>query len=253
MSDRSGSDVDRLRLKVCIWIYGIALVFIYQALLLLLVPPLLPGYDLVPNCTAAYTFFACGLLILILYAWVDWLRFKVPFNWIASCVAAVCLSLGTVSVIPEQTVLRSLLFTVEILFMVSFFLMLAYWQLPDCPTIVYLLLVWYIYAVCAWLLCAVVANRLPDPETATRFVMHFVLWQLTCPIILFQGQVIYGYYENFPTFLDMPLCALMLLVDFLGFYAFLDGADHIANSILYTVNPSSSRFFSRVLKSRMVI
>ncbi|KPU74318.1 uncharacterized protein Dana_GF27920 [Drosophila ananassae] len=251
MSDRPGSDVDRLRLKVCVWIYGIALVFIFLALLLLLLPALLSHYDLVPNCTAAYSFFVCGLFILILYVWVDWLRFKVPFNWIASCVVAACLALGTVSVIPEQAVGRTLLFAIEILVMVSFFLMLAYWQLPDCPTVVYLLLVWYIYAVCSWFLCAVVGSSLSDPEDVISFAMHIVLWQMSCPIILFQGQVIYGYYGNHPTFLDMPLCALILFVDFLGFYAFLDGADHIANSILYTVDPSASRFFSRVLKSQL--
>ncbi|XP_017105514.2 uncharacterized protein [Drosophila bipectinata] len=252
MSDRPGTDVDRLRLKVCIWIYGISLVFTFLTLLLLLLPALLPHHDLVPNCRAAYCSFICGLLILILYVCVDWMRFKIPFNWIASCVTAACLALGTVSVLPEQTVLRTLLLTVEILFMVSFFLMLAYWQLPGCPPLGYLLLVWYIYAVCAWFLCSVLVSLI-ETEPASHFLVHFALWQMACPVILFQGQVIYGYYDNFPPLLDKPLCALMLLVDFLGCYAFLDGADHISNAILYSVNPSSTRFFSRVLKSQMDI
>ncbi|XP_016961907.1 uncharacterized protein LOC108032543 [Drosophila biarmipes] len=249
MSDQPADGVGRLRLQARLWIYGTALAFILLAILLLMVPGLLRGYPLVPNDEATYSFFGVGLFTLCVYVNVMWLRRKFPLNWIISCSIAACLALGTVSVLSDQLTVHVLLLSVEILVVMSLLLLVGSLRLPNCPTIVYLFFIWGIFATFSSILMTVVTFQMRDGLLVYEVAIHFVLWQIVCPLIVFQAQVISGHWENLPPILDKPLCSTMLLFTFLACYAFLDSADDIGFEVFYVGQSSNQEFLARAIKS----
>ncbi|XP_016998529.2 uncharacterized protein [Drosophila takahashii] len=251
MSDQPDDGLRRhLRLRVFLWIYGIALVFILLAILLLIIPGLLRGYPLVPDDLATYCFFGIGLSILCIYVIVTWLRWKFPLNWLISCSIAGCLALGTVSILPDQLTLHVLLLSIEILIMMALLLVVGSWILPNCPALMYLLLTWFIFVIFSSVLMVGVTVHLRNWLYAYEVAVHFVLWQVMCPLIVFQAQVISGYWDNWPPILDRPLCSTMLLLDFLACYICLDSADDIGFEFLYVGQRSNQKFLARSIKSQ---
>ncbi|XP_016992254.1 uncharacterized protein LOC108054016 [Drosophila rhopaloa] len=251
MSDQPADGLGRLRLAVRLRIYGTALVFIVLAIVLLILPDLFRGHPLVPDSVATYCCFGIGLTALCVYASVTWLRRKFPINWIASCSIAACLALGTVFVLPEQPAGHVLLLSLEILIMMALLLLVGSLLLPNCPPVAYLFLTWFIYVMFSTVLMVVVVVHLQDRPLIYEVALHFVVWQIGFPVIEFQAQVISGYWDNFPPLLDIPLCATMLLLDFLACYAILDSADDIGFELSYVSRSSNQKFLARVIKSQM--
>ncbi|KQS70483.1 uncharacterized protein LOC26526616 [Drosophila erecta] len=250
MSDQPGDGDVRLRLKVRQCVYGIAMVYIVLAIGLIILPGLFKRYSLVPDVVATYCFFVIGLASLCTYVNVTWLRRKFPFNWIVSCCSAACLALGTVSILSSQRAAHVLLVSLEILVMMALLLLVGSFLLADCPTIAYLFLTWFIFVVFSCVLMAAVCVHVPDLIYSYEVATHFVLWQVMCPLIVFQAQVISGYWENLPPILDMPLCSTMLLLDFLACYIFLDSADEVGFEFYYAGQTSNQKFLARSLKSQ---
>ncbi|XP_043661936.1 uncharacterized protein LOC122625940 [Drosophila teissieri] len=250
MSDQPGDGVVRLRLKVYQWIYGIAIVFIVLAIGLLILPGLFRRHALVPDVVATYCFFVIGLASLCVYVNVTWLRRKFPFNWIVSCCIAACLALGTVSVLSSQKTSHVLLLSLEILGMMALLLLVGSFLLPGCPAIAYLFLTWFIFVVFSVVLMVAVCVHVPDLIYSYEVATHFVLWQFMCPLIVFQAQVISGYWENLPPILDRPLCSTILLFDFLACYIFLDSADEVGFEFYYAGQAENQKFLARSIKSQ---
>ncbi|EDW46020.1 uncharacterized protein LOC6617845 [Drosophila sechellia] len=250
MNDQPVDGVVRLRLKVSQWIYGIAVLFIVLAIGLLILPGLFRRYVLVPDVVATYCFFVIGLVTLCVYVNVTWLRRKFPFNWIVSCCIAACLALGTVCTLSNQRTGHVLLLSMEILVMMSLLLLVGSYLLPECPAVAYLFLTWFIFVVLSSVLmvagCVHVSDQMFSYEVAT----HFVLWQVICPLIVFQAQVISGYWENLPPILDRPLCSTMILFEFLACYIFLDSADDVGFEFYYAGQSANQKFLSRSVKSQ---
>ncbi|XP_017132534.1 uncharacterized protein LOC108149453 [Drosophila elegans] len=246
-----GDGLQRLRLRVRLWIYGIALVFIVLAIGLLILPDLIKGYPLVPDSLATYCFFGIGLFSLCVFVSVIWLRRKFPINWIMSCSIAACLALGTVCVLSEQPAGHALLLSLEILIMMALLLLIGSLLLPQCPNVAYLFLTWFIFVVLSSVLMVAVAVHLEDRLLVYEVTVHFVLWQVGFPVAVFQAQVISGFWGNLPPLLDKPLCSTMLLLDFLACYAVLDSAPDIGYELFYVSRASNQKFMARVIERQM--
>ncbi|XP_017075284.2 uncharacterized protein LOC108110675 [Drosophila eugracilis] len=253
MSDPPADGLGRLRLKVRLWIYGIALVFIVLAIVLLIIPGLFRGYPLVPDSVATYCFFGIGLTVLCVYVNVIWLRRKFPLNWIFSCIIAGCLALGTVSVLSDQLTEQVLLLSVEILIMMTMMLLVGSFILPECPTVVHLFVTWFIFVIFSSVLMTAVCVHMQEVLYMYEVAVHFVFWQVSFPLIVFQGQVISGYWGNPPPLLDKPLCSAMVLFDFLASYVCLVSADDIGFEYYYLRGDSNQEFLVRSIKSQYEI
>ncbi|XP_037711513.1 uncharacterized protein LOC119548368 isoform X1 [Drosophila subpulchrella] len=247
MSDQPTDGVARLRLKVSLWIYGTALVFILVAILLLILPGLVRGYPLVSNDVATYCFFGVGLATLCVYVNVMWLRWKCPF---INYFIAACLAFGSVSVLSYQLTVHVLLLSLEILIMMSLVLIVGSFKLPKFPTVAYLLFTWGIFVTFSSILMTIVCGHLLDILLSYEVAIHFALWQIMFPLIVFQAQVISGFWDNLPPFIDKTLCSTMLLLDFLACYAFLDSAEDIGFEVFYVSQTSNQQFLARSIKSQ---
>ncbi|XP_017019167.1 uncharacterized protein [Drosophila kikkawai] len=248
MSDQPHNGVGRLRLKVWLWISVAALVVIVLAIVLLILPSLIITKSLVPNVVATYIFFVLGLVALCVYACVTWLRRQFPYDWVICGVIAVLLAFGTVSVLHEREPPQVLLLSVEILIMLVLLLLFGSYQLPNWPTIAQLLIGWYLFAVLASFIVVMVFQYMTDTLCAIKVAMHFALWEVAFPVVVFQAQVISGFWDNVPPLLDKPLCSVMLVLDFLACYAFLACVDDIATFIGYFGKASSQKFFMRLME-----
>ncbi|XP_037711514.1 uncharacterized protein LOC119548368 isoform X2 [Drosophila subpulchrella] len=229
MSDQPTDGVARLRLKVSLWIYGTALVFILVAILLLILPGLVRGYPLVSNDVATYCFFGVGLATLCVYVNVMWLRWKCPF---INYFIAACLAFGSVSVLSYQLTVHVLLLSLEILIMMSLVLIVGSFKLPKFPTVAYLLFTWGIFVTFSSILMTIVCGHLLDI------------------LLSYEAQVISGFWDNLPPFIDKTLCSTMLLLDFLACYAFLDSAEDIGFEVFYVSQTSNQQFLARSIKSQ---
>ncbi|XP_020810795.1 uncharacterized protein LOC110186095 [Drosophila serrata] len=246
MSDQPHNGVGRLRYKVWLWIIGAALVVIVLTIVLLILPSQIATL-VVPNALATYIFFGIGLEALCVYTCVTWLRRQFPFNWIICGIIAALLSLGTVSILPEQEPLDIMILSEEILFMMVLLLLFGSYRLPNWPTIAQLFIGWYIFAVVASFITVVTFNFLTDRLWGIKMALHLILWEALFPVIVFQGQIISGYWNNDPPHLDKPLCSLMLLLDFLACFVFLSCIEDIGTLFHYIVKPSSRKFFNRLI------
>ncbi|XP_017854860.1 uncharacterized protein LOC108608136 [Drosophila busckii] len=154
-----------------------------------------------------------------------YVRHRYPYNWICCSVLALLTMLAHVFIMPPQepTCLYAVL---EVLLLMAFFLLLGTWLPSQCPPLLYIGFVWLIVVVLvvtilrAWYL-------LGDQQQRTLRAVHGVLVGLMCPLILLQSQVIHGKHNNEPPILDAPLCALLLLVDFIACQAYISSAEEI--------------------------
>jgi len=146
--------------------------------------------------------------------------------------------------------LSVLLLSMEILVMMALLLLVGSYLLPECPAMAYLFLTWFIFVVLSSVLMAAVCVHVSDQIFSYEVATHFVLWQVICPLIVFQAQVISGYWENLPPILDRPLCSTMLMFDFLACYIFLDSANDVGFEFYYAGQTANQKFLSRSVKSQ---
>ncbi|XP_022220149.1 uncharacterized protein LOC111072528 [Drosophila obscura] len=238
------------KLRLYLWIYGTALVFIFISILLIISFGFINSEPGERCCPAAYSFFSLGLLSLFFYVNVMFLRRKFPVNWILSCSIAVVFGLGTASMLPEQTAGHVILLALEVIVMMGLLLLLGYWLPPKCHPLLYIALTSFCLAVVVFVLCKIISDHTPDDSDKTALlIVHCILWTVICPLLLFQSQVINGYWGNEPPSLDIPLCAVLLLIDFLACYAFLDAVADIDFAIENLLSSKTMQLIVRVGRS----
>ncbi|XP_015036906.2 uncharacterized protein [Drosophila pseudoobscura] len=216
------------KLRLYLWIYGTALVFIFISILLIISFGFINNEPDKSCCPAAFSFFSLGLLSMFFYMNMMFLRRKFPINWIMSCSMAVVFGLGTASMLCMQTAGHVILLALEVIVMMGLLLLLGYWLPPKCHPLLYIALTSFILAVIAFFLCKIISDHTDENhDKVAVWIARFVLWTAICPLLLFQSQVINGYWGNESPYLDIPLCSILLLIDFLACYAFLDAVDDI--------------------------
>ncbi|BFF93787.1 uncharacterized protein DMAD_11570 [Drosophila madeirensis] len=248
--ERGGGVHSKLRLYL--WIYGTALVFIFISILLIISFGFINSEPGERCCPAAYSCFSLGLLCLFVYVNVMFLRRKFPVNWILSCCMAVLFGLGTASMLPEQTAGHVVLLALEVIVMMVLLLLLGYWLPPKCHPLIYIALTSFCLAIVMFVLCKIISDHSPEyTETADVWLAHCVLWTVVCPMLLFQSQVINGYWSSESPYLDIPLCAVLLLIDFLACYAFLDAVAEVDYAFENLLSSRTVQLLVRVGRSEM--
>ncbi|EDV94039.1 uncharacterized protein LOC6570141 [Drosophila grimshawi] len=213
-------------------LFGAALVSILISVLLLhLVGQL---HDVVVKdedcCIAAMVLFVLGLTTLCIYVNVIQLRRKFPVNWIICCSIALLLALGNSFLLAQQDS-ENLLLTLEVLSLMCLFLLLGYWLPAHCPPLIYIGLTSLIVLVLVCIILSIISHLSEDDNTVAVHMVHGVMWVCMCPMLVFQSQVINGHLQNVLPVLDIPLCSLLLLIDFMACYAFVEAADDIIMAV----------------------
>lgn len=204
-------------------VFGAALAFILVSILLFLFLSELHDVPKDIPCIAAITLIGIGLILFNVY--VNMLRFRrrFPANWIFCCTIAFLLALGNACLLPAQEI-DDFVWVLEVMVLICFYLLLGLWLPPQCPPMLYIAVTSFVIFAMVFF-CLLFVYRNCEECDLLIYTMDGAMWILMCPIMLFQAQVIHGHQQTILPFLDIPLCSVLLLIDFLTCYTFLTAVD----------------------------
>jgi len=204
-------------------VFGAALVFILVSILFLLFLGELRTEARNISCIVAISLISLGLILFNVYVNMLRLRRKFPANWIFCCTIALLLALGNACLLPSQDG-EDYVWVLEVMALICFYLLIGFWLPPNCPPMLYIALTSFIVCVVVFF-CLLFAYRCCVDCDILIYTVDAAMWVFMCPIMLFQAQVIHGHQQTILPFLDIPLCSVLLLIDFLTCYTFLTGVD----------------------------
>ncbi|KAL7741984.1 hypothetical protein ACLKA6_012187 [Drosophila palustris] len=229
MSDFSRGLLALLKYGFYLQVFGAALVFIIVSVLLLLFLGELKDIPRDASCWAAIILVSLALILFNVYVNVLRFRRKFPANWIFCCTIAFLLALGNAFLLPAQDG-EDFVWVLEVMALMCLYLLLGLWLPPQCPPLLYIALTSFI--ICALVFfCLLFLYRNCEECNMSVLCVDGAMWVGMCPIMLFQAQVIYGYQQTIRPFFDIPLCSVLLLIDFIACYTFLTGIEDVIMAV----------------------
>ncbi|XP_032293553.1 uncharacterized protein [Drosophila virilis] len=224
-------------------VYGTTLVFIVFSVMMVHFIGQIRADPSERNNIPAAIFFVLAFISFCIYVNVMWLRRHFPYNWVACSAIALMLTLGNGFILIEQDE-EDLLVVLEIISLMVVFLLLGSWLPSRFSALLYIGFVWLIVAVLTISILLIVWACSEDENDLPPYVVHGVLWICMCPLLMFQGQVINGLLWNLKPIFDIPICSVLLLINYLACYAYVDATQDIIFA-LQIASSSNKRVLSR--------
>lgn len=210
-------------------VFGAAVVFILVSIMLFLFLGELRDDPKNASYYMALTLISLGLLTLNVYVNVLQFRRKFPVNWIFCCSIALLLALGNACLLPAQEC-DDLIYVLEVMALMLFYLLLGLWVPPQCPPLLYIALTSFIIFILVFF-CLIFLYRSCQECDVPACIVDGTMWVVMCPVMLFQAQIINGYLQDIRPILDIPLCSVLLLIDFLTCFTFLTAIDDLIMAV----------------------
>ncbi|XP_051858741.1 LOW QUALITY PROTEIN: uncharacterized protein LOC132789707 [Drosophila nasuta] len=209
-------------------VFGVALAFVIVSILLLLIVGELRDEVDDASRVTAMVLFILGLISFNVYVNVLKLRRMFPVNWICCCSIALLLALGHACLLGAQDG-DDLVWAVEVLALMCLYILLGLWLPPQCSPLLYIA-TWFIVVVVVTSCFIVVHQYNCDDCDTPAGIIHGLMVVVMCPVMIFQAQVLHGHLQSMRPVLDIPLCSVVLLIDFLACYIYLTSMDDIIMS-----------------------
>ncbi|XP_064547649.1 uncharacterized protein LOC135434856 [Drosophila montana] len=192
---------------------------------------------------AAAVFFVLAFVSFCIYVNVMWLRRHFPYNWASCCAIALMLILGNAFILIGQDE-EDLLVVLEIICLMALFLLLGSWVPSRFSAFLFMGFVWLIVTVLTISILLIIWACNEGDNDLPLYIVHCVLWCFMCPMLMFEGQVINGLLWNFKPIFDIPICSVLLLINYLACYAYVDATQDIIFA-LEIASSSNKRVLAR--------
>lgn len=210
-------------------LFGSSLAYIMMTLLMIYI---IKTYRMVNEKIQCYLTLMLVILGLALYNfYINMRRIcqKYLLNWITCSSIAVFLSLALACSRDAKfsTINDDLLISLEVFSIMVFCLLLGLWVPQIVGAVLYIILCTLIALIIIYA-CLLIVYVACEECDLPILASHCIVLLVMVPIMLYQAQVLHATLpDSHIPINDVPLCALCLLIDFLFFFAFIDGAEDI--------------------------
>lgn len=227
-------------------LFGAALAYILFAVIMLQTIEATREHPAERNSLAALILYVIGLVFFLIYVNVLWLRRKYPVNWAVCTTIAVALGLGNAFLLIAQDP-TTLVHVLEVIALMCIFGSMGCWKprrLSPVGYTIFMSVVVLLLTGSALTLAYFISKGKVD---IMLYLVHGLLTVAMCPLMMFQVLVFNGLVWGVRPILDIPLCSVILLIDFLAGYTFVDADDEIAHAF-ELLSDSNISMMSRSLK-----
>ncbi|TDG43214.1 hypothetical protein AWZ03_010374 [Drosophila navojoa] len=210
-------------------LFGAALAYILFAVIMLHAIEATREHPAERNSLAALILYVLGLGIFLIYVNILWLRRKYPVNWAVCTTIAVALSLGNAFLLIAQDP-TTLVHVLEVIALMCIFGSLGSWQPRHLSPVRYATIVSFGVLLLTGIALVLVYFISKGKVDIMLYLVHGLLTVAMCPLMIFQVLVFNGLIWGVRPILDIPLCSVILLMDFLAAYTFVDADDEIAHA-----------------------
>ncbi|XP_023160673.2 uncharacterized protein LOC111592589 [Drosophila hydei] len=225
-------------------LFGAASAYIVSAVLMLQVVYLSYYQTTERNGLVALLLYVTGLICLCIYVNILWLRRKYPHNWVICSTIAALLGLGNAFLLTGQDS-EKLLGVLEVIALMCIYLSMGVWLPKRLTPVRYVTAVFVMVVVLTVGALLLLWNFSDQHTDLILYSVHGILIIVMCPLMIFQMQVFSGIIWDFAPILDIPLCSVILLIDFLACYSFVDADVDIART-LELLSERNRRMFNQM-------
>ncbi|XP_017858415.1 PREDICTED: uncharacterized protein LOC108610679 [Drosophila arizonae] len=228
MSDQPRGLPQRLR-SYYLQLFGAALAYILFAVIMLQAIEATREDPAERNSLAALILYVIGLVLFLIYVNVLWLRRKYPVNWAVCTTIAVALGLGNAFLLIAQDP-TTLVHVLEVIAMMCIFGSMGSWQPRRLSPVWYAIIMSVVVGLLTGIALVLAYFISKGKVDILLYLVHGLLTVTMCPLMIFQVLVFNGLIWGVRPIMDIPLCSVILLMDFLAGYTFVDADDEIAHA-----------------------
>lgn len=228
-------------------VFGTSLAYILMTLLIICIVKAFRIRNEKVYCSLTLIFVILGLVLFNVYMNLRCFRRKYPINWITCSSIAALLSLGLACSLDAYFASFSddLLTALEVILFMVFCMLLGLWVPNLLMFVLYIILCTLILLITVYM-CLIIVYLTCVECDLPLITTHCMAYLIVMPMLLFQALVFHAVLpDSQHPINDEPLCALLLLIDFLIFFVFVDNVEDIL-SVEELMIKTSTRVYSRM-------